>query len=385
MSVYEIDGRISHIKIYENIICVPFEYLHDNIAGIQHKGGPIWHDWEDEPYSRYFFSIKPVDQLPDIPGEYEVYEKSFVYIGVLHRHYGHFIADICVPRIWSIIASLSKNLKFLVAAPFGILNFHKEILFNYFKIRNLKLLDRPMKIKKLYVAPQIERAFSGFYDRDSAFLQSYLEFIEEMTEKYLANFDKSDLKFDVIYVSRKNLLNTFLGEKYLADLLESLGIKVISPEKLSFKEQLYLYKHSSVLVFVEGSALHTLQFLGDLKEKKIFVINRRKEKKVAYRQLIDRGADVHYIDNVLTDNQLIADPQLPHFIDIENTLNELETAIGVPFLSKFNKQAYLSACKEHLEKFIDFWERSKNPYKDHILNSAKKIMQEFSKSYQLEI
>ncbi len=61
----------------------------------------------------------------------------------------------------------------------------------------------------------------------------------------------------------------------MCSLFEKNGFKVIYPEKISIKEQLKIYSDAEIIVFTEGSAIHTLQLLGNINAK-VIIINRRK-------------------------------------------------------------------------------------------------------------
>ncbi len=350
--VTEIDGLLTPIRLYEDIILVPLIKMlrHPKLT---HIAGPIYP--EEEYFSplphRYFFDYTPADIRPSLPSNYLDYDETCAYIGIIDNHYGHFIADLCVPKIWPIIASIDRSIEYLACArPFKeIPNWAREILFNYFQIKKLSLVTTPIKVKKLYVAPQIERLKTGFYDEEKKNLEHYLNFVDQMTNRYLENFDNPALRYEIVYVSRIKQLQTIIGEEYISNLFERAGIKVICPEEFSFKEQLYIYKNAHILIFAEGTAIHTLRFLGNLGNKKIIVINRRKNYRMDQSPLLDRKAEVHYLDYV----DLSFGKYLPSLCDTERILEEIEDLIGISLLKYFDRKQYFVACEKHFSKSIE--------------------------------
>jgi|GEM_PF-5614974 len=385
--ICEIDGRFAPIRVYEDIICVPFKIL-QHIPDVVHIGGPIYPDEEYlSPFPhRYFHSDAPKDTRPEVPKDYEVHEKPSAYVGVISNHFGHFIADLCVPRVWPIVASIDKNIDFWAWSPNPqkIPEFAKEILFGYFGVKSLKFIEKPIKVKKLYVAPQMERAKTGFYDENKKNLQEYLEFVDYMTDKYLHGYYNSELKHEIVFVSRKKLLDGLIGEEYIASLMELAGIKVVCPEDYSFKDQLYIYKNASILIFSEGTALHTLRFFGDLSKKKVIIINRRKGYLMDKIPLSDRRAEVHYLDYVEANFLRFA----PAVCDMEAILQGLEDLIGIKLLKHFNRKDYIEACRNHIEKVISSLKNSKSPLRsaviNQILNFLTKKQAETNKFYITE-
>ncbi len=62
----EIEGKLSPIRIYRDILCVPMEALLTPWRDGYFKGGPIYPDWEEKPIVRYFRNDnEPVDDLPE--------------------------------------------------------------------------------------------------------------------------------------------------------------------------------------------------------------------------------------------------------------------------------------------------------------------------------
>ncbi len=383
--VYEIQTHLSPVKVYEDIVIVPYKRLFP-----KPKGGPIYHDWDDKPFTRYYQNKSvPLDEKPEFKEPRIVIDQAN-FGGVLHPNWGHFVADIVVPRLIPVLQSEFSQNKYLFGAePWlkGMLPWMKEVLFDYFKIKesNVIILKEPVLVKKLFVDPQIEVVNGGIWDEK--YVEPLMNFLLEKEKEN--ELDGIEPQNGCLYVSRAKLSTkaTFLGESYLCKILEDAGIKVVYPEELSVKEQLRIYKSYRTLIFAEGSAVHTLQLLSKMLHTKVIVINRRAGYTVAKWQLSYRVREIKYINKVITDFQEIAQfegmrllPLFPSLLSFRDLFEELEEATGIKLGCFLNKDKIIASIKDDFNNYKIYWvNRFKNNRSDkaayYIVNIIPKMQE----------
>jgi len=240
------------------------------------NGGPAWPNWEDQVWPRHCRNNKPVDLYPKtVESEVHRIREPVIWAGQAHSHFGHFIAE------YSTRLLQSKNEKNDAKLLFGVMpnsigrfswatapSFFREIL-KWFGGSQEKVYfcHQTLKVDKLSVAVQGEQM--GKLPP----IEQYLDLLDEN----VASHSMAPNVNGLIYVSRSRLLSNLGGHaaaKYLDEVLEVSGVKVIYPEFLPLHNQLEIYLGAERLIFSEGSALHCLQLLGrGLGD--IYVINRR--------------------------------------------------------------------------------------------------------------
>ncbi len=195
-------GKLGPIFIYENIPVMPTQGLLDPVNKVRFKGGPIWPDWEDKPLVRHYFKNEPpVDSKPDYIEPEEVIEELVAWGGAIHNHYGHFIADVCIPRVIPILAEF-PDIKFIFIKQKQLpkLRPWMEELFDYFNIK-FSIIEKPTLVKKLIAAPQIERLNTGIFD--SKYTEPLLNFLNSFVETKIKPLEGETYK--KIFVSRAEL------------------------------------------------------------------------------------------------------------------------------------------------------------------------------------
>lgn len=88
---------------------------------------------------------------------------------------------------------------------------------------------------------------------------AHLDIMSDFTYRNLGAVQKKG----IVYVSRSRFKNGRLaGESYLELHLRKCGVEIVYPELIPLNEQLRIYYSAQLLIFSEGSALHSLQLLG---------------------------------------------------------------------------------------------------------------------------
>ncbi|MCP9886299.1 glycosyltransferase family 61 protein [Synechococcus sp. ATX 2A4] len=279
-----------------NVKISPFDSLIHLVGSELHKGGPLWNDWDNCLYQRHWRGRNRVDTMPQLLD----YTSSSLnldtgyWCGPITKHYGHQIAEFTTRLpVYLGLHSPSEPLIFGIkrnAMPQSIPSFMKQLLV-YFQIpwQNIHLCNSSISVKKLKWTPQQEISPHGTPSED------YIQVLTSHADQVLAG---SSVDARHVYVSRAGLTKgSVAGESYLEEFFVAKGYTVIRPENHGVIKQLSLYQGAQSLIFMEGSALHTLQLLGRL-GCRVLVIGRRPGLKMARPQLQPRMRSLEYLDAV---------------------------------------------------------------------------------------
>ncbi len=194
------------------------------------------------------------------------------YIGPFINQFGHLITQ-TLSRAWAyneykdivdkiIILGRSTN-DTIEKLPKHVLD-----LFDFFNLDYDKILfvTDPVQIEKLiapaqshgigFREPWHKKEFSYFYNKG------------QYTDD---NLPKK------IFISRRffKLKGRLAGLDVVAEVLKKNNYTEVFPEKLSLEQQIKLFYNASHIIAEEGSALHTLDLIPEIKAK-VFLISRRK-------------------------------------------------------------------------------------------------------------
>ncbi|WP_404324926.1 glycosyltransferase family 61 protein [Cobetia sp. UIB-001] len=209
-----------------------------------------------------------------------------VYCGVMFPYFGHFILETlsCLPYVQP-----EDNLVFSNLGKGDILDWQKEILtFIGIADRVLLVNKEPVEFDSLKHVPQ------------ASIINSYIgkDLIEYASKINSCNVLMDEDNYKKIYLSRSKVKNAnSVEELKLEEYFKSIGFKIIYPEKISFKEQVEIYRRANTIVSIEGSALHTLIFTSH--KLKLYVIPRRKE--LAHNFLLQFFMQNNICLNILSD------------------------------------------------------------------------------------
>ena len=205
-----------------------------------------------------------------------------LYGGFIFRHYGHFMAE-CTHRLWA-YSRMPEAFDHVLFCPqtsngdkalHGVDDLPSYVLavFDYFDIpRNkIKLVSSPIIAEKLTVPSPASRYASD--GGKSTIASGYLDFLSSRAERFLGTGKSGAPK---IYVSRSNYLHRggYAAENYLEKLLHEEGFMIMKPEQIPLQDQLAYFHSAEMIIFAEGSAVHTMELLGR-DNRKTGVIHRR--------------------------------------------------------------------------------------------------------------
>jgi hypothetical protein len=190
----------------------------------------------------------------------EAPDQSYIYGGVIHEHYGHFLLS-TYSRYWNhaLLADTSRKILYhsdhdithwlarpYVAAIMTGLGLSPERFVRF---------DTSVRVREIVIpAPGIEEtgyAYTGF-TRASNILG-----------RRIAGAHIGAMRNTPAYLSKSRLatgVGHIVNERDFTDILASNGVEIIYPEELSFAEQVAVYYNYPVVCGATGSALHTSIF-----------------------------------------------------------------------------------------------------------------------------
>lgn len=195
-------------------------------------------------------------------------DKTAVYLGPLHYHYGHFLVE-STARLWYWLEriSLPSEVVPVFSAPVTemqrIPSFVTEFLHLCgISIDKVCLITKPTRFSKV-VVPRV--SFNG----------------STYTERFLLPFIKASesippSQHEKVYLTRRKYTKmrsmVMWGEKELEKEFVSNGFMPISMETLSLREQISVMKGARVVAGINGTAMHNVLFGSNIKE--VILLNR---------------------------------------------------------------------------------------------------------------
>jgi len=303
---------------------------------------------------------KPLDYISD----------TSIFGGIIFNQYGHFMSE-SIHRLWarddkhSFVFLVYPNKNGCYPSSFDDLLDYQKDAFEYLGVaKRIRLIGVPTKINRLIIPSQ-----ASFLGKDYTLDRCYVDFLKDIEsrrlDRQLADSGESNTNHTKrkIYVSRSHLpgKSSLIGETYLEKELEMEGFYIMRPDYFKLDEKLDLFRNADLLIFPEGSAIHGIQVLGELKAK--VVILARTKKKVALdiniHVFTSRSADVIVFDNIETISSLswsYENNRPIHAHELSRTNPEKLVSFlrdnSLASLSKFSIQDFHSAEREDLLRYI---------------------------------
>jgi hypothetical protein len=280
-------------KTFNNIPIMPIQQvLGSPFRKSEHKLGPIWPNWNEQSEVRFKRRGKLRDDVPSVSDgqQFTFVEQKLYWCGAIVSHFGHQITDFSTR-----IASY-KNLGLDGYYAFSVSSqkqytfddtpaYFKEII-EWFEIPSDRLLfvNQPVLANELIVVPQQEQLPNIGPSDD------YLNLLDEFILAKNVSFKKNGK----IFVSRAGQpKGVIAGEKYIESIFSDYGFEIFKPEEYSLENQLKKYLTSEIMVFSEGSALHSLQLLGR-NLGTVHILERRPNLNMCKQFIKPRAIDVGY-------------------------------------------------------------------------------------------
>lgn len=265
---------VGDIEVLENAIVVPA--APGDARGIARNGGVLKSDgsWSAMG-TAWRSSAHPVLCPTDQPLEEEIENISgtYLYGGMLYGHFGHFLCE-STARLWA-LDHVDMAIDGIIFIPKRIPGWPAKKIRHHAKFFaalgldtvNMHASSTPVRVERLIVPPQ------GFGTRDM--IEGAPEYRQYMKENLGADIAADGPK--KLYISRSELFSkrgSILGEKTLEKHLIAQGYTVFHPQQHDIDVQIAHYKAASVIVSLDGSALHLAAYLAQ-PDQKIAVLNRR--------------------------------------------------------------------------------------------------------------
>ncbi len=330
------------LQTFRDVPVMPLQALHEHDP----QGGPLWPDFDAQTTARFCRqSGVPVDAAPTPePCEDEVREDA-IWGGYAHPHFGHLVAEHLTRILPGIQARPDDVVLFMVEKgrdPATVAPHFYDVLQWYGLPRErVRIIARPTPVRRLSVVPQGEVLWGKAPEPD------YLDLLDALPERHAI----APVAGDIVYVTRSGLVakgqGSHLGEGYLVQLLQEMGVTIFDPAGLSIRAQLEHYAGAKTLVFAEGSALHGRQLLGRVRQE-VYVLMRR-PRYLARPMMRPRVKRLTYLN---TNGGILqvrdrANKGYPHlnavFYRTEALLDGFDR-MGLDLRSRWDQDAYLAAA-----------------------------------------
>lgn len=329
---------------FPDTLAVPYDsLLRSLLGGFDHKGGPIWPQWDSQVAARFNRNGKPTDTLPERRPTVDHAEgESWFWCGPITAHFGHGISDYATRIAGSMAAGENVDLVFssekdgLVASLSDAPKWFAQMLLDWFLVpaERIHFVTAPTFFETLHVVPQAEQNDAVGPGED------YLDLLDSVTERHFRTSEKRG----TVYISRAGIGGKFAGEVAFEAAMKSAGVAIVRPETMPLVDQLRALASAERLIFAEGSAIHGAQLMGRALGD-VIVINRRRRFKLAEAFIQPRARSLRYLDHVggmvygLTEAGKSAAAIGISFMDIPALLDSLEGA-GISIKSHWDSKAY---------------------------------------------
>lgn len=345
--------QVGDLQTFSDVPVMPLQALrvHDP------QGGPVWPDFARQTTARFCRDHGvPVDVQPTLEPCLSEIEDDAIWGGYIHPHFGHLISEHLTRILPSILARPDDAVLFILekdSATETVPDYFHDILQWYGLPRErIRIITQPTLVRRLSVVPQGEVLWGKAPDA------SYLDLLDALPGRN----GITPVPGDIVYVSRTGLVTkgqgSHLGEGYLIQLLQELGVTILDPAHLSLRAQLECYTGAKTLIFAEGSAMHGRQLLGRVKQD-VYVLKRR-VRNLARPMLRPRVRNLAYVNangGILRVRDK-ADKGFPHrnavFYRTEPLLGCFDR-MGLNLRAKWNQHDYLAAALSDAAQ----WEQAK--------------------------
>ena len=188
-------------------------------------------------------------------------DETVYYIPVIPKHWGHFLIDVLC-RFWFALEGKDQGYRVAYCTnDFG----ESGIAGNYLEIlqllgvekERLLYIDKPTKFTTVIIP-------TPTFGDGTAYSDEYLEIIEKIKKTVLQSKDSLlPPRKEKIYFTRSKFRRsrfTEVGEKRIEKIFQSNGFAVLSPERLSAREQIYYFSTCKVIASLSGTIAHQIMF-----------------------------------------------------------------------------------------------------------------------------
>ena len=228
------------------------------------ENGPMWglggvcrEDGSFEPLSAYDGGWATHGGFYEWQDE-EYVDEDVVYFGIHFNHWGHFLIDL-MGRLWYFAQGKGKGMKLAYlgdAEPKG--NFLQIFRLLGLEQEDLIHVTKPTRFRKV-VVPEFSCKSCEWYSAE------YRGIFDTMIAKVAQEgYEPEELKgLEKVYFARtaygEAIANEF-GEETIVTWMKANGFSVVSPERLSVRDQIYVWNHAREIACLDGSIPMSIAF-----------------------------------------------------------------------------------------------------------------------------
>lgn len=244
------------IKRSANALFVPS--LRDKAWGLYDACGELIKEGVDFVRGEAIASGQLLDRQDPFAFEAWAPEHSYLYVGVMNPHYGHFIVNSLSRFCWA-LENRPPGTHLLCHSPIPLdalktFPFIRDILDQIgIDLAQLHTFDMPTKILNVHVAE------TGFREQ-FAIHPDFRKLCLSIGSKLVTFPTQAS---NIVYLSKARLkggVGLLDAEAELEEQARVVGCQIVHPETLSFREQLEIFANAKVIIGTVGSALHTSIF-----------------------------------------------------------------------------------------------------------------------------
>ena len=227
--------------------------------------------------------------------EQETYlDCDVVYFGMFFNHWGHFLIDL-MGRLWYYARGMGKGLKLAYLGeeePKG--NFLKIFEMLGISQEDLLHITQPTRFRNVIVPEFSCRSCQWYADE-------YREIFDAMIRQVKAEgYAPEELKkAEKVYFARTafgKAKATEFGEDQIVKWMQVNGFTILAPEKLSLKDQIYVWNHAREIACLDGSIPMGIAFSDNPKLKLTVLHKTSREHLNVELYLLMRPCDVTLLD-----------------------------------------------------------------------------------------
>lgn len=197
-------------------------------------------------------------------------DEEVVYFGLFLKHWGHFLVDI-VGRAWY-LPQIDESVKVAYIGEEEPVGNYLEF-FELLGVKESQLIHitEPTRFRKVMVPQFASRPCIWYTEEYLSIFNSLASAVEKegYVPKNIGNMDK-------VYFSRQafgKAIQSEFGEGQITEWLRVNNYSIISPEKLSLRDQIYIWNHAKEIFCINGSIPINVIFSAN-KELKLRVMNK---------------------------------------------------------------------------------------------------------------
>ena len=233
--------------------------------------GDVWTDdnhWMREcaRSGQHQSCVRP-DDLADIQNTATVLKGDSFYLGWLSKNYGHFLVE-SLSYLWPLIATdmditkvrfvgfpMERDLCVESAPSFLTKAFQQFGI----ALSEIQLVREPVIFERLFVPTPSFHLLQGYCTPMQPTVWQTIQGNHWLKNKSIER--KCYLSRRKYEIANGRPRRPLANELEVENLFRKYGFEVIYPETLSFEQQLYLYKHCSVIAGLAGSNMHNAAFM----------------------------------------------------------------------------------------------------------------------------